>query len=753
MTLRTLTLAAACTAATLAAQGQPVRTSISLDPEARAALVQTSLDDRLGALAQVGLGTSLEHDDRGDLRAIGPRWEAVFGARSVDFQPSLGTTTDQPYTLELALDTVGRRNGVARSVGQGERVVGESGQSVRYLRPTFEEIYEIQNEGLEQSFLFHELPTGAGDLVVGLTVDTELVPSLTGSSESGMEFRLDGAGGATIGGVTGIDANGARAAGWMRYESGRLELVLPAAFVDSAAMPLLLDPLLGVAEVEVTPGIYEERDADIAYDAATDTYFVVFEREVGGVFQLRGRLMDSSAAPASTVFTVRTSVVAKSDPSVASVKTRGAWVICWNEGYDILAAARSNSGVNFGGGPLPVATGADIQISPDVGGETEADDEATIVWSNLTDGKIMARQITLNPDSTVSLTGPAISLSGGSTTDAAPAISKSGGETGNHMVVWSREIAGVWQIRGAVLDRDLGVLDSFVQITTGGSVDSVSPDCDGDGVNWVVAYSQQESAGSLSYDIYARSVRLEPSGTAHVENLFGVEVSVGDHENGVRVAWAKENVLIAFVDHDPNGDDDIYLASLDPFTCQRCEGIEFLVDGDALLNRHPAIASQFGGGSDSADAFLVWEAEVISTGGSLIEGRMFRSDSGRNLDLGGDCGAGGTAYATCARTGHSAFTQRLRGGNPSTEAWLLFSFDRLDLGCGGCTLVPNPFTGFVFSAGLTDAYGDAEIAMPIPPSVSLPGLTFYEQWLTVGQNGCAPLANTEFSNAIEVRLQ
>ena len=103
-------------------------------------------------------------------------------------------------------------------------------------------------DDVELSFVFDRLPVGAGDLVVRMHLQTELPP--VGDGET-LDLLYGDRGSVHIGAVTGIDARGMRAKGTVRYVDGMLELGLPADFVDSATLPLMLDPSLG-SEIQIS---------------------------------------------------------------------------------------------------------------------------------------------------------------------------------------------------------------------------------------------------------------------------------------------------------------------------------------------------------------------------------------------------------------------------------------------------------------------------------------------------------------------
>ena len=108
------------------------------------------------------------------------------------------------------------------------------------------------------------LPPGSGDLVVRGRIVTDLACATPDVKVDSLAFEVPGAphlGGIAIGEVTGIDAAGERAAGWMRCDGDTLDLVLPASFVDGARLPLVLDPLISTAGTVQVGGDPKRPDA------------------------------------------------------------------------------------------------------------------------------------------------------------------------------------------------------------------------------------------------------------------------------------------------------------------------------------------------------------------------------------------------------------------------------------------------------------------------------------------------------------
>ena len=203
-----------------------------------------------------------------------------------------------------------------------------------------------------------------------------------------------------------------------------------------------------------------------------------------------------------------------------------------------------------------------------------------------------------------------------------------------------------------------------------------------------------------------------------------------------------------------------WTSAVESIACQDCEG-EFLVFNPPTTEDAVALASQRSGGADDDEALVAWITTTdqplpLGLVEALAEQRLFRADDGQVVDLGGGCGAGGTASATCASTQERArFGLRLEGAAPGARAFLALGIAPLGAGCGPCRLATDPFALLPLR---TDGVGAASISLPLPPSVSLPGTKFMAQWLVDAPNGCSALdAKAAFlyslSNALEITAQ
>src|SRR5690606_18013260 len=108
-------------------------------------------------------------------------------------------------------------------------------------------------------------------------------------------FSLPGVGGFRMSGVVGIDGAGARVRGGLRYEAGVLELSLPGAFVDRAALPLTLDPLVGNFVRVTTAGGDNDRAPAVSFDATANVYLAIWTRIFSATdFDVHGQRLSRS---------------------------------------------------------------------------------------------------------------------------------------------------------------------------------------------------------------------------------------------------------------------------------------------------------------------------------------------------------------------------------------------------------------------------------------------------------------------------
>jgi hypothetical protein len=438
----------------------------------------------------------------GALHAAGPSYAAEIAPGGITVIPVLGTSSARSSSLALALDSIWRGNTRILVAAKPEPAPEHDGLLVRVPRGEgIEERFAVQRDGVEHSFVFaHPLP-GSGDLVVRLRADTELEPTPVGDE---LHFTRQGVSGVAIGAVTGIDADGRRAPGTLRHRAGHVEYRLPGWFVESARYPLVLDPVLG-APVTVRPlGTVPVADPDVAFDASTGTYLVVWAHGASaGAMAIQGQRVSATGALVGGLITIHPAAAGEvvGHPSVASVNTANRFVVAYEHtppAGDITIRARAidaASGAVSANSTLVSSQGGIGARRPDLGGRSGAGVIALVAWETVTTSEIRARTLIVSSGPVVQ--PPAVSGSEVTVASAAgidehnPAVCRHDAGTGNYLVVWERVTSSSTLVGGRVLGSNSGatLLTPITTLTPGTGADERDPDCaTEDGSRFFVVY-------------------------------------------------------------------------------------------------------------------------------------------------------------------------------------------------------------------------------------------------------------------------
>jgi len=688
--------------------------------------------------ASLAAAHGVDVDDEGNLVGLSTRYHAVFMADGLLFTPALGNAAPRDMTFRFRLAEAGRGD-LLRPVATAE--AERRGDAVQYRHADVLERYTVRADGVKQDFVFEALPPGRGDLVVRGAVATELVPGEIGPG--GMRFSLDGVGGVEIGAVVGIDAAGRRVAGSMRWNAGSLDFVLPAAFVDTAVLPLVVDPLVGTF-LTTSLAAANIDNLDVACDSdgngGAGSWCAVFEQVLSatnsnvavlrihsGAFFGSLRAMESSAA------------VDAYGPRIANINFRNNWVVVYGAGQSVFA--RNYSTADVVGPNVTVTTSGEW---PSVGGDsrTATGNAAFVVWTDPNAGGVHLCPVTLATSFATLGVGASSVVASLYSGAERPDISHTGGAAGRWLVCYARFSTPllttpslgcrVWDgTTFATANTNLGITAPQLFL----------PGVDGDGESWVVAYQVREVPANGKHDITARPVRFV-GGTL----VLGTAVAVADSSNldetGPSVAWLGSSALIAF-SAEANGPALPVgkVVSVDTIDCFDCEP-EVTLDASSSDFR-PRVGARSSDGVFTGQAMIVWRAGA----NGAAHAQQFTDGGGSFSSLGGGCGNGGTPLASCAHSPNFNFRIHLRGATASTATFLALGLDAFGYVCGPCQLVVDPFTNVLLTT-TTSAAGDAVIPLAIPPGAA--GAKLRSQWLTLGTS-CASLL--DLSDGILVTVE
>ena len=741
---------------------QPAVTGLSPAQEDALHVRATSGGLAAGATSAIRAGFGASRD--GDVVwGLGPDYKARFSTGGFELHVALGDLVEHNRWISFRFDGV-RRDGAATTLGPGPAEPELNGDTVVYDHGGgLLETYEVLREGIEQSFVFDARPEGTGDLIVSGVFDTNLPRPIEGVASDRLDFALDGVGGVRIEKVLGIDAAGETAEGWMRLSGDRFELGLPAAFVDGAAYPLVLDPIIG-ADFIVSSS-FDESDPDVSYNESTNTWLVVWERQFSGTdIDIRAQRLTSTGSLTGGVIAVESNIGDFTiNPAVGNTNNLGGWCVVWQEATSIFGAADIQARGVSGSGVvsstiLTVDSGTASAFTPDVSDST-TDARFLVVWDE-SGGGIRGRVISLNSsfEPLLILFGsPIISISTDSD-DNAPAVTKSGSAFAQWCVVWERFFAtpspGDHDLVARMVSFSSALLTSEEVLSTVGP-DEENPDIDGDAADFVVVYDKEGVFGDGDEDAFARTLTYDGA-FLNWGSEEAIDADLNDIEEEVHVAFTGESYVAIYQDQFSSTNEyDIYAVELDAVDAEACTAFpEFIGPGfdDGNFCQVASTYTQATAGGD--EVMIVFETTDPDTFDGDIYAARFES-GGDIVDLGGECGSGlgPAAFASCAVTGNDDFQFGLRDAPAFTSAFLVLSLGRLDIPCGSCVLVPDFTTGTVISTGTTDFLGNEVFVIGIDSDPDLIGLGLYVQWALIGGTSACSALGADFSNALLVTIE
>jgi hypothetical protein len=247
----------------LVAQDAPSGAALALDPRVP---IHTQLDDPDGG----GYGTW----------AAGRGFKVAFERRGIALYPTLGQDskgqawrfrTDSIRVGKVLL--VGRDSGVRRW-SSPDRFEYRFGTGVT-------EAYDLLENGVEQTFTVVRKPAVVGDIEVRGTIDSPWRAAAMDSAHRVVSFGDGERVVVDFGRASVIDATGRTQAIDTSWDGERITMTVPAAFVATAAYPLVIDPLIGPRSVR-SFGLSEARSVDVARDDDANAIWVAMTFAASG---------------------------------------------------------------------------------------------------------------------------------------------------------------------------------------------------------------------------------------------------------------------------------------------------------------------------------------------------------------------------------------------------------------------------------------------------------------------------------------
>lgn len=708
--------------------------------------------------------------------AIGPRYQATFDARGVAFVPALGSLAPRTERWTAQVIDVAREGGAPIALGAGAPRIVDASIEIDHASGVHAR-YESRLDGLEQSFRIDEPLDGAGDLVVRQRIETPW-PLASVDASAGVEWGSHGLGGVRVGAVTAIDARGASVAGSLAFADGILEYRVPASFVDAAAFPLLVDPLIG-SQFFVggdTGNALFDVQPKVSYDAGQGLYLVVWKR----VMSASSTEIYATRINASGQFLGAPIHVSQGSPAeidyaldVANCNTAEAWVVAYGRDFSYPPLG-SQPGIVFRAIPVLPAPLSPGPLYP-LTGATQAyfavalsNQRSTGLLDNtliaayaqggvLIPSQISGRRLDVLPNMSITF-GSAVALHLYDDTSESIeeiALSRSGGTHARYLMAFTIKSGSDRDVKVRVVDEDLSVQTGAFAIAESSALDERDPTVDGNGAEWIVAW-EQAPLGSSDSSIYAR--RVNYTGLMKIDPAHVISAVAGVGEADPAIGYTGETWLLAWSKPNTSTTDDVLVAALNKVTLDSC-GPPMTISSASLDLRVPGLATKYASGSTSDDGLVVFEGTTGGFAATDIFGQALETENGIAADLGGGCGLfSGQANAGCTVSSLSSLPLSLRNAVSGVPAFLFLSANQLGFSEGGCTLYADPFSGFLVAAGNTNALGEKDYVLPLSPTPTLVGLQFYLQWGTyVGAIGSFTIGGTptglNLSTAVLARFQ
>lgn len=693
----------------------------------------------------------------GALHAVGPRYSVSFRPSGPVYTALLGreahATAAGPVQLQFSFveAMVGGRI-LARG---GDGAPQADGTLVSYARGAVVETYEARPDGVKQSFVLAERPAVEGDFVVRGRITTAL--PLVVDTDDEVRFALPCGAGVSFGAVLGVDRQGATMRGSMRCCGDLLELSLPAAFVQSACYPLVLDPLVGTAFAIGDAPMYADLEPAVAYDESNARYLVVWAVNVPATSsspahrQIRGQFVavGGGLQGAQLLLTVNASADAR--PALANVNATNRFLVAW-KGTDPGSSSsgvivRSVSASNAAMSNFVVASASSLLVSHDetvsVGGDLRtglsAGQRALLAYRSVssfttTSNTIRVRRVLVPSTGDPVVEAPVSVASTTSLLDDV-AVSPHCGTAGRWLVVVGQSVVTgsptMTRLFAQVVD-DSGVLCGTPEtVVNTGSGDVRSPSvATRDGSEFVVAW---EDAAASTVKLRRGVVGGACGSTSWAWDGILVPIVQAGVAKAPAIVFARDRYVLAWQQNAR-----VFVKALEPATCASC-GAESRVDANLVLDAQPALASRWDGGDTTTEgAMVVW------AGLPAISARHWVEHATPGIEnLGGGCGIPGLSdfatYDNLPVLGADDFEVLLL--NPTSPVLaMVIGFSENPFACGPCTLIPSQD---VIVPGLVSA------TIPIPCNPDLIRAELFVQWVQVRPSGCPAFAGYGLSNCLK----
>lgn len=687
----------------------------------------------------------------GPLWACGSAWKASFDGTGATVIPFFGSEAPRnfPLRLEVGAATVGSE-ALPMVAGKPET----KGNAVHTARGAFTEVIDTRMDSLEQSFVFDRLPN-RGAITVDVRMSGEFA---TMAIENGLRFRNEW-GHVDYTKAIAVDAEGRRLPLAIEWTGAAARMVIPASFVETATLPLVLDPTLNFWFALGNPGLLQH-DGDAATIQApgiNGRTLLVWQRQWSATDQdCWGLMFDNDLNLVLTDFSIdftaedwlKVAVAGNNYASnflvVSEVRIGLLWFIAGR-----IVNTSGIPGTQFDIEREGVVGTPGNNFHPDVGSDPYFGvGRYTVVFNKKTLGvsDIYMRQIT---PAGGQVTTNAVALDLSANEESRPAISKSCGQSNglpaHWLVTWQRTWSGApfdQEVHGIFVDWNGAVIGAvFGLATTVGEETAPSPasPIDANGVRyWPMCY-ELASAPGQPRDVLGRLVRVNGTFQQSFTVSGGVPGS-DDREpemdsDGIRFLAAITTGTAGF----PQGVEAVTFAYLPTINTIRTESRDGMNTSGAENYGQCNVVAEFSGGSTPTSRYKVCFTEQtpntlrLANYGGYTSGSFFQQRSTQCGNLSITATGQPILGQTVTISVPNGSLSGTMGGFP-INASLLFA-----LGCN-CTLGVDPI-----------AFFPNPFVYAIPADPLLVGATFAVQGFTLVGSSC--LGSVDFSDTIDFTIR
>lgn len=222
-----------------------------------------------GFLAGFECRVYVDEPGEGAIWAAGDTYKARFDASGATYVPFFGSAAPRSFPVGFRIAEI--RAGTESIPFDADASPSRDGERIEFDRGAVRETWDLRTDSVEQSFVL-ERPIGGGDLVVELSVETDLERA---EDAEGLVLRSD-LGFVRYGRAVAIDARGERSDAPTTWLGDRIEIRVPAERVAAARWPLVIDPVIWTFAVDTSSD--DHVLPEVACDATTLRNLVVYER-------------------------------------------------------------------------------------------------------------------------------------------------------------------------------------------------------------------------------------------------------------------------------------------------------------------------------------------------------------------------------------------------------------------------------------------------------------------------------------------